>query len=348
MFRRFLIPLSILLALATSVACSADQPRYFELTLLTTNDLHANLVPFNHADNLVGRVPQVKGVGGAARRAAIVARVRAESQSPVLLLDSGDTTYGNNPLAKGFHGAPDVAVLNAMGYDAMGPGNHEFQWPAADTLRNLKESRFPWVCANLIDEKTGKLFLDPYVIRDIDGVRVAFFGLISQMVNTPPYRAARELGLNAADPIEAARKLVPEIRQKADVVICLSHLGTTSDRRLAKSVPGIDVILGGHTHTRLPHPILEPTGTPTATCIGAVPIVQAFMWGSEMGATQVIFRRDDATGAYSLMSCKGDLISIDNTIPDDPAIACIVSDYQQQLAMRPAPTATRAPAAVAK
>jgi len=343
-FRRFLLPIAILLALVGPLACSADQPRYLELTILTTNDLHANLVPFDHPDNLKGKAPVLKGVGGAARRATIVNRVRAESTCPVLLLDSGDTTYGNSKLAKAFHGAPDIAVLNAMNYDAMAPGNHEFQWPSVDTLRNIRDSRFPWVCANLCDEKTGKLFFEPYVIRDIEGVRVAFLGLISQLVNSPPYKARIELGLTATEPIEAAKKIVPEIRQKADIVICLSHLGVSIDQTLARTVPGIDIILGGHSHTRLARPILVPSSTPTASCLGAVPIVQAFLWGSEMGETQVIFHRDELTGAYSLMSCKGDLISLDKSVPDDSAIAALINSYQQRLGAQSAPAAAATPA----
>lgn len=341
MYRRFVTVLTVVLVLAAP-ACAG--PRYLALTILTTNDLHANLVPFNHPDNLKGRCPVLEDVGGAARRATIVNRVRAESTCPVLLLDSGDTTYGSSPLAKRFHGEPDIAVLNAMNYDAMEPGNHDFQWPAADTLRNIKNSEFPWVCANLIDEKTGKLFLPPYIIREIDGVRVALFGLITTVANQPQYKATHELGLKALDPIGEARKIVPEIRQKADIVICLSHLGVNEDEKLVAAVPGIDIILGGHSHTRLVQPKMIASGTPTATYIGAVPIVQAFLWGSEMGCTRVVFCRDDATGAYSLMSCKGELISVDNTIPEDPAIAAIISDYQRRLAPQPAASASAVPA----
>lgn len=344
MFRRFLIALIAVLVLAAS-AYAADAPRYLELTLLTTNDLHANLVPFDHPDNLKGRCPVLKNVGGAARRATIVNRIRAECTSPVLLLDSGDTTYGSSPLARRFHGEPDIAVLNAMNYDAMAPGNHDFQWPATDTLRNIQNSRFPWVCANLVEEKTGRLLLAPYVIREIEGVRVALFGLITTLANQPQYKAMHELGLKAVDPIKEAQKIVPEIRQKADVVICLSHLGVNEDQKLVAAVPGIDIILGGHSHTRLAEPKMIPSGTPSATSLGAVPIVQAFLWGSEMGCTRVIFRRDETTGTYTLMSCKGELISVDSSVPDDPTIAAIVSGYQRQLAAQSAPAASLAPAA---
>jgi len=343
MFRRPIIALTICILLAVSLSAGAQQPSFLELTLLTTNDLHANLVPFNQPETLAGKIPQTKNVGGAARKATYINRVRSESEWPVLLLDSGDTTFGWTRLARAFHGAADVEVLNAMGYVAMEPGNHDFQWESADTLRNLNASKFPWICANLIDEKTGKLFLTPYTIREYCGVRIAFFGLITSMVNDPPYKAARELGLHQVDGIETAKKLVPELRQNADIVICLSHLGVYQDQKLAKAVPGIDIILGGHSHTRLPHPTMVPVGTPTATSLAAVPIVQAFLWGSEMGKTDVIFYRDPTTGAYSLMSCKGELISVDSSLPDDPAISQLIQSYEAKMP-KPATAPAAAPA----
>lgn len=331
MLRRFLIPLVIIIALSSALAANAQQPNYFKLILITTNDLHANLVPFNHTQKLPDKTVKLKDVGGAARRAAFVNRVRAGSPGQVLLLDSGDTTFGVNPIAKAFHGAPDVEVMNAMGYLAMEPGNHDFQWQSPNTLRNIKSSHFPWICANLSDLRTGKPFLTPYIVRDYSGVRVAFFGLITPMVDLDAYKAARELGLRAINPIESASKLVPDIRRSADIVICLSHLGVELDKKLAHNVPGIDIILGGHSHTELLQPIMIPVSTPTATSLGAVPIVQAYEWGLEIGKTDVIFRRDETTNAYSLMSCRGELVPINNTLPDDPTIAQIICGYQNRM-----------------
>ncbi len=329
--KRILIILALLLPLV-SAASAAEQPRYLGLTLVTTNDLHANLLPFDNPADLAGKVPQLKNVGGAARRAYIVNKIRSEADGwSVLLLDSGDTTYGTNPLAKAFHGEPDVAVMNVMGYEAMEPGNHEFQWHSPDTLRNLKDSRFPWVCANLVDEKTGKPFLPPYVIREYNGVRVAFVGLMTQLVNKDVYPARNELGLKSVEPIEVAKRIIPEARSRADIVIVLSHLGVSLDEKLARSVPGIDVILGGHSHTRLARPRLIPVREATPFALGSVPVVQAFRWGSEIGVTRVVFRRDPATGAYSLMSCDGRLVSIDPSVPDDPAIAKLIQSYRVRL-----------------
>ncbi len=348
MIRRFPVFVAACLLIVLSVPAVAEQPSYLKLTLLSTNDLHARLYPFDISEKHAGTVPQMKNVGGAARRATYVKQVRAQSNWPVLLLDSGDTTYYTSALGKAFHGLVDVDVMNTLEYMAMCPGNHDFQWDSVHTLNNLKASKFPWVCANLVDEKTGKPFLPPYVIREVGGVRIALFGLITQLVNSEPYVAREQLGLRQINPIEVASKLVPELRKQADIVICLSHLGIYQDPKLAREVPGIDVILGGHSHARLATPTMVPVGTPSATFIGAVPVVQAFCHGSEIGHTDVIFYRDLATGRYSLMSCKGWLVSMDSTVPDDPTIVKLLERWEakRRALQAPAqPASSPAPAA---
>lgn len=334
MSRRCFVPLLVAILLAVSLSACAQPPSFLKLTLLSTNDLHAHLSPFDLPQRLAGSMTQTKNLGGAARRATYVNRVRSESSTPVLLLDSGDTTHGYDPLAQMFRGAPDVEVMNALGYVAMVPGNHDFQWKSSDTLRNLRASKFPWVCANLIEKKTGKLLLEPYVIRDYYGVRVAFFGLITAMVNGNGnlWLAARELELQQVDAIEAAKNLIPTVRQNADIVICLSHLGAKLDQQLAKAVPGIDIILGGHSHTRLPQPVMVPIGKPTGTSLGAVPVIQSGSWGAEIGHHDAVFHRDPTTGAYSLMSLKSRLVLMDSAVPDDPAIAALVAGWESRRA----------------
>lgn len=337
----------LILLIAAGSAFSADyQPRYLEITFLTTNDLHAHDMPFTDPADPKTNTPEVANIGGIARISTIVERTRAETRTPVVLADSGDTTYGYTDLTKPFHGASTVAALNAMGYVAMEPGNHEFQWHSVDTLRNHKESQFPWICANLVDAKTGKLFLPPYVIRNIGGVRVAFIGLITQLLDQhpAPYVGAQELGVKVIPGAEVAAKLVPELRKQADIIVVLSHLGRTLDVALAQTVPGIDIILGGHSHSVIRTPQMVSVGAQTAYSAGAVPVVQAGSWGRWMGRTKVVFHRND-DGRYTLMSCKGDLVTIDKSIPDDPKIAKILADWTARIpAPAPAPAAA-APAA---
>lgn len=339
-----------MLIIAGSAFSADSQPRFLEITFLTTNDLHAHDMPFTDPADPKTNRPAVVDIGGLARISTIVERTRAETRTPVVLADSGDTTYGYTDLTKPFHGASTVAAMNAMGYVAMEPGNHEFQWHSPDTLRNHKDSAFPWICANLVDAKTGKLYLQPYVIREIGGVRVAFFGLITDLVNTSPYAARQELGLEQIPALDVAKKLVPELRQKADIVVLLSHLGRGADVALAQAVPGIDIILGGHSHSVIRTPQMVKVAEPSKFSMGQVPVVQAGAWGRWMGRTKVIFHRND-DGRYTLMSCKGDLVTIDKTIPDDPKIAKILADWTARIPKAvpaPKPATTAAPATATK
>ena len=318
--RRY-VPYPALLALIASAR--AEPPRYFEITFLTTNDIHSRLTPFDPADP-IKNAQTPDGVSGAARRMTVVRRVRAEMRTPVMLFDSGDTTYPNAWVCKTFQGEADVAVWNAMGYDAMVFGNHDFEWHAADILRLVRESRPPWVCANLVYEKTGEPFLRPYMIKEVGGVRIALFGLTI----ADPGGCVEELGLKVLPAVDVAAKLVPELRKQADIVVLLSHVGTGPDAQLVQTVTGIDIVLGGHWHALLLPPRMVRVGTPTAFWVGAVPVVQAGQYGEYMGRTKLIFHRDRVTGAYTLMSVKGEVIRIDDTIPDDPATASIINRFR--------------------
>jgi 5'-nucleotidase / UDP-sugar diphosphatase len=327
---RLVILCLVLLAIAGSAFSADSQPRYLEITFLTTNDLHAHDVPFTLPADTKNNRPAVPDIGGLARITTIVNRTRAEMRTSVVLVDSGDTTHGYTDLPKAYHGASTIAAMNAMGYVAMEPGNHEFQWHSTDPVRNLKDSSFPWVCANLVYQKTGKTFVQPYIVREIGGVRVAFFGLITDLVKQPPYLARAELGLEQLPAVDVAKKLVPELRQKADIVVLLSHLGRNADVALAQAVPGIDIILGGHSHTFIRTPQMVAVGQPSAFSLGKVPVVQAGYHGLDMGKTKVIFHRG-ADGQYTLMSCNGVLIDINKSIPDDPKIAKILADWTARI-----------------
>lgn len=343
---RHILVCLILCAIAGSAFSADYQPRYLEITFLTTNDLHAHDMPFTLPADTKNNRPAVPDIGGLARIATIVNRTRAEMRAPVVLADSGDTTHGYTALPKAYHGASTIAAMNAMGYVALEPGNHEFQYHSSDTLRNLKDSKFPWVCANMVYKDTGKTFVEPYIIREIGGARVAFFGLTNNLPKIQPktYLAAPELGLDVLPAVDVAKKLVPELRRKADIVVLLSHLGRGADVSLAQAVPGIDIILGGHSHSFIRTPQMVPVGQPSAFSLGTVPVVQAGYHGLDMGKTKVIFHRG-ADGRYTLMSCKGDLITIDETIPDDPGIAKILADWTARIPLpAPAPVKPAAPA----
>lgn len=321
--------LSLILILLAVPAFSAEQPAYLEITFLSSNDTHGRMWPFDLAPVPAKNYAGEKGVSGAARRATVVRRIRAQSTTPVILTDSGDVR-GWTALATAFDGALDFEVMNRLGYEAMVVGNHEFEWHPPDFHRNREASDFPWVCANVVYKDTGKLLLEPYVIRDVWGVRVAFFGLTNDLIEKQPdyYKGAGALGVKWVPYTDAAARLVPELRQKADIVVLLSHLGYREDLKLAQDVPGIDLILGAHSHSTIHTPTMVKVSERTAYDRGAVPVVQAGEHGRYLGKTRTVFRRAPESGRYTLMSCVGELIKIDSSIPDDPEIDALIREWE--------------------
>ena len=234
------------------------------LTILHTNDMHSRIEPF--PDN----GGQWAGLGGMARRAALIADVRAKEPN-VLLLDSGDIFQGT-PYFNFFGGELEYKLMTRMGYDASTLGNHDFDNGIDGLLRQLPNAGFPFLIANYDFAQTplaGKF--QPYKVFVKQGVRVGVFGLgieLAGLVGDRNFGQTRYL-----DPVAKAREMVARLRgpERCDMVICLSHLGykydneKIDDRKLAAQVAGMDLILGGHTHTFMdaPEPIQSPDGHAT-------------------------------------------------------------------------------------
>ena len=242
------------------------------LVILHTNDTHGHPVKFFQYP--------APDVGGLPARATAVTMIREENRN-VLLLDAGDLNTGR-PESNLFKARPDIQGYNYIGYDAMVLGNHEFDNPL-DVLREQRAlATFPFISAN-IRTKGGDYLADPFIIKEFDGLKVAVFGLTTketEVIGNPQHISH----LVFEDEIEVAKKLVPELRRKADLVIALVHMGIYSStskgsRRLAREVSGIDLIVDGHSHTKLDAPIVVThplTGHNT-------PIVQAWKWGLILG-----------------------------------------------------------------
>ncbi len=236
----------------------ASRPTQVLLTLLHTNDPH-------------GRVHLPGKAQGLSKVATLVRQVRKEMPH-VLLLDAGDIIHGT-PVEKAFGGEPVIAAMSAMGYDAAAAGNHEFDMGQRVARKAWERATFPFLSANVLDTQTGKPWanLKPYIVREVDGVRVAIFGLTTP--GTVQIQWPRTIaGITFADFIPIATELVPHLRtqERADVVIALTHLGVRDDKKLAAAVPGIDVILGGHSHTRLNEQVWESGTLITQTGAHAV------------------------------------------------------------------------------
>lgn len=226
-----------------------------QLTILHTNDQHSRIEPF---DSSYTRNPNQ---GGFARRAALIQKIRSQ-ESNVLLLDSGDIFQGT-PYFNFFGGELEFKLMSMMGYDAATMGNHDFDNGLQGFKKVRPVAKFPFLCSNydfkntILDGETEK-----YKIFNKNGIKVGIFGVgikLEGLVGKKDYGETEYL-----DPIEIAQHYSDFLRneKKCDMVICLSHIGydyrddpkKVSDKILAANTAGIDLILGGHTHTFLPEP----------------------------------------------------------------------------------------------
>jgi len=311
-----------------SLIASDAPPRYWKLTILHTNDTHGNLLPFNYPDppdpnTQEAQLALRRNIGGIARRATLVRQLR-KAFGTTWVADVGDFCDGT-AFSVEYRGEADVSAMNALGYTIGTHGNHEFNNPRAQWQKLVQMARYPVVCANVVDATTRQPLLKPYEVLQVEGARIAVFGLLTE--STRGYPATRE-GIEILDAVDTARRVVPQLRQQADVVILLSHLGYEVDVQLAREVPGIDVIIGGHSHTRLAKPDFVPAGELTSAFQknGTV-IVQAFQWGGELGKLEVILRRDPRTGKWTFMGYRGELLLVSPDIPDDPAVRAVVERF---------------------
>ena len=225
------------------------------LFVLHTSDTHSRIEPVSRQS-----ADRNAGLGGVVRRVSFVKQYRAEHPD-VLLFDCGDFSQGT-PYYNMFRGELEVKMMNLMGYDAMTIGNHEFDFGLENMARLFRMADFPVVCANYEVAGTPlEGLVKPYVVLERQGVRVGVFGLSPRVEGL--VQAANCEGIVYRDPIPVAREMARLLRkeERCDVVICLSHLGLygsglgdAGDEVLAAQTEGIDLILGGHSHTFLERP----------------------------------------------------------------------------------------------
>jgi len=184
-----------------------------------------------------------------------------ESEKGILLLDSGDFLFKRylNPVPENElrairEKAPlIIECLNLMGYDAVGIGEDDLIL-GKDSLSEIsKKANFPFLSSNLFDEGSGKILFQPFLIKEINGLRIGIFSLFSPDFFTGPSDPRRK-GLNIRSPMETAQAMAKELKPKTDLIILLSHLGYAKDIELAQTVEGINIILGGHTGINLVYP----------------------------------------------------------------------------------------------
>jgi 5'-nucleotidase len=242
-----------LLGLSASQLSALSSGKMVKITILHTNDTHSHIDPFAAND------PKYPGLGGFARRAAMIRKIRSLEKN-VLLFDSGDV-YQGSPYFNLYKGEVEFKLMSEIGYNAMTIGNHEFDNGLEGIANQLKNANFPLISANYDFSDTvlaGKI--DPYKVFELDGISIGVFGLgieLKGLVNKKAYGNTKYL-----DPVVKAAETAHFLKHdmKCDIVICLSHLGYSykdnkiSDVVLAKQSKHVDLILGGHTHTFIDQP----------------------------------------------------------------------------------------------
>ncbi|HEX6183119.1 MAG TPA: bifunctional UDP-sugar hydrolase/5'-nucleotidase [Pyrinomonadaceae bacterium] len=299
--RRLALALFFVL-LADAHAPLAQQPAQraactVRVTLLQVNDVYR----FTPAD---------RGArGGMARISTLRKRIMQESPNTLFLL-AGDTI---SPSVESitYKGAQMIDAWNAAGLDYSVFGNHEFDYGDDVLLQRVKESKFKWLGANVVDSKTGKIFGDTpaFDVRDFGGVKVGLLGLV-----LPETKTTSKPGPTTEfrNPCETARAIIPQMRAAgAQAIVALTHLSLAQDKALARCAPGIDVIIGGHEHTLL------------QSASGGVPIFKMTADGREMG--RIDLNIDPATGKVESIDWR--IIPVDASVEDDPAFAPVVEKY---------------------
>jgi 2',3'-cyclic-nucleotide 2'-phosphodiesterase/3'-nucleotidase len=323
-----------LIAAVAFVGLSQAQPAppspSVSITLLSTTDLHGRIEPW---DYFAGKPDNL----GLAKIATLVKHEQAEAPG-ALLFDVGDMVQDPQSMLTNYFLAkhpkslnPMIAVMNRMRYDAMAVGNHEFNF-APEPMWTLKgASNFPWLCANLKQPYThGVRHFRPYIIKTIKGVRVGIVAFVAPV-------AAPVAGYDFEPILPAAQRVIPQLRPKVDLLVVLLHSGFVRDPvsgeqaarvqvpgenvapELAEQVPGIDVIMYGHTHSELPQKV-----------INGVLLTEAKYWGQSLARADVSMTKD-ADGHWRVASKSAHTIPVTADVAADPEIAALVRPYRRTM-----------------
>jgi 5'-nucleotidase len=325
-------------------ACVSKKPAVrTTITILHTNDLHSNLIGMGPASDYTPfTLNDDRTRGGFARLATLIAQRKAArtAQGPVLILDGGDYSMGTAFGSAIAHTGAELQLLSRMGYDATTFGNHDFDLGPDGLASGIdvaaKAGHIPAVVASNTDFSKDDATLSHlqrlaksgvirrYVLIERGGLRFGIFGLMGK--ESMLYTNAS--AITYPDAIDTAKEMVTLLREteKADVVICLSHGGLErnkdgtftdgEDVRLAKAVPGIDVVIGAHTHTELHQAIIVN---------GRTPVVQTGKYGENLG--ELVISLDG--GKLTVEAYK--LIPINDTIRGDAAIAAEIEQFKPKV-----------------
>ncbi len=311
---------AVLVAASTLLWPSASGAETVTLTILHTTDLHGYVRAHQTEEGEVR--------GGLDRIATLVRRER-EADPDALLLDNGDTIQGNSA-AFLFKGRHIIECMNALGYDAMTVGNHEFNFGPQVIERMRSASRFPWLSANVVRAGPAgrEPVFEPFVVLERKGVRVGILGLT--VSDVPNWEQPRYIeGLEFVHILESAREWVPRVRPLCDVLVLLAHTGAergeterypsaaAAGADIARECPGIDVIICGHRH--VPVESLEA---------GGALLTAAGKWGSHFG--KVTLEVEKSGGKARVLAKKAELYPVTPDIPPDAVLEKTFEPFERR------------------
>jgi 5'-nucleotidase len=312
--KRFLTSAAAL-ALTTGLAAAE-----YNLTILHTNDFHARFEPISKYDSGCSVEDDAEGkcFGGSARLITAIEEARARSNNAILV-DGGDQFQGTLFYTY-YKGALAAEMMNAMGYDAMTVGNHEFD-DGPEVLRGFMDAvSFPVLMSNA-DVSNEPLLADTLaksVVIQRGGEKLGLIGLTPEDTDE---LASPGPNITFSDPVAAVQSEVDKLTSEGvNKIIVLSHSGYRTDQRVAAETNGVDVIVGGHSNSLLSNTSDGADG-PYPTMIGQTAIVQAYAYGKFLGELNVTF--DDAG---NVTSAAGEPILIDNAVAKNPAVEARIAE----------------------
>lgn len=307
-------------AMLASAAGAANAD--YRLNILHINDLHSRIEPISRFDGTCSAEDDAEGkcFGGVARvKTYLDERRAALADENVITLDAGDQFQGSLFYST-YKGTAAAVLMNAIGFDVMAVGNHEFDDGPEVLSQFMDIVDFPVISGNtsVFFEPTLKNKLDGYVILEIGGEKI---GVVSVLAADTAETASPGPNVAFSDEIRYLQSIVPEIEsQGVNKIIALTHVGLKKDLEIAANVPGIDVVVGGHSHTYLSASDPKRAGAyptwVTNTEGTLVPVVQAYAYSKYVGELAVDF--DDAG---NVLFADGDTKLLDASVTPDPEIA---------------------------
>ena len=343
-------------ALSGSCTVTRDAPNLVgqdvRLTVIHTSDIHSRLFPYtfvpNRFDRDYGLLPQNGPFGGAARMATIVKRERRNAARS-LWLDSGDCFQGA-PVFNKFKGEAEMRALSLMGLDAAVVGNHEFDLGSKNLFEQIDNwAKFPLLAANYLfedplnpGERSLRDVVDPYVIFDVDGLKVGVIGMGNWSSMTGIFEGGNSLGVRPLDDGQVVEEYVRLLRPVVDVVVLVSHLGLDEDEGLAATeierdqnedlpLEGVDLILGGHLHIVLKPPKAirnDSRGNQTV-------LAHSGAFAKYVGRLDLVVRvgedNRDPDKRSKITAYSFEAIPVDSTVDDDPEVTELLWPYSVAL-----------------